>query len=129
MFPTHVFNFPNARLIDEVVKQTRIVVDDFNIHRLFVTCFLLSFKINEDDPPRSSEIAKTGGYMLFSERLLFLLLIHICCTTHRLLLSELNSLEIKTLKMVNWSLIILPKNYELYCRLMVDYHRQRQRID
>ena len=78
--------------IDKICETSNLILTNINIHRLLLSCFLLSIKFNEDDYYSNEYYAKVGGISL----------------------DELNKLEETILSLLDFSLFIDDELYDNY---------------
>jgi len=83
--------------IDRASKNdASMAVCELNVHRLLIVASMLAAKFNDDAYYSNSYYATVGGISL----------------------KELNALEARFLKIMNWKLLVSPKDYELYHSLV-----------
>ena len=78
--------------IDRVIQRQDFVINSLNIHRIIITSVMLSAKFFDDHYFKNAFYAKVGG---------------VPC-------SEINSLEVEFLFLLNFSLHVSPDNYARY---------------
>jgi hypothetical protein len=78
--------------IDRVIQRQDFVINSLNIHRIIITSVMLSAKFFDDHYFKNAFYAKVGG---------------VPC-------SEINSLEVEFLFLINFSLHVSPDNYARY---------------
>ena len=78
--------------IDKICETSNLILTKVNIHRLLLSCFLMSIKFNEDDYYSNEYYAKVGGVSL----------------------DELNKLEETILSLLDFSLFIDDELYDNY---------------
>jgi hypothetical protein len=78
--------------IDKLCESSNLILTRMNIHRLLLSCFVISIKFNEDDYYSNEYYAKVGGVSL----------------------CELNKLEETILSLLDFSLFIDDELYDNY---------------
>ena len=82
--------------LDSVCKTMDMMVTKKNMHRLFLTSIMISRKILEDDVYKNGDVAAVGGVSL----------------------QEMNTLEMKMLKALDYKLQVSDVSLHQYCCLM-----------
>lgn len=85
--------------LDRLAQKKRLVVSALNIHRLVIVLIMIAAKFHDDLFYNNSFYAKLGG----------------------LSLSELNKLEVETLKLLHFSLVVSPDEMRRYVNMMQSY--------
>jgi len=91
--------------MDRVSKiDPNLALSLMNAHRLLATCAMVAAKYNDDAYYSNSYYAKVGG----------------------LTLKELNMLEARLIKLLDWKLLVSPEEYQLYHDLVCQANRSAQ---
>ena len=87
--------------IDKICENSNVQLTMENIHRLILTCVVVSIKYNEDDYYSNEYYAKVGGITL----------------------KELNQLEHNMLELLNFDVFVDDDVYESYENQIKEYGR------
>ena len=87
--------------IDRVIQRQNFVINSLNVHRIIITSVMLSAKFFDDHYFKNAFYAKVGG---------------VPCT-------EMNSLEVEFLFLINFSLHVTPDNYSRYYTELCNHAR------
>ena len=80
--------------MDRLCKKKKIMLTEFNVHRIFFCCIIIAVKFNEDKYYTNKYYSKIGGMDL----------------------KQLNEMEMELLISINFDLFIESKVYDKYYR-------------
>jgi len=78
--------------VDKLIQTQGLFINSYNIHRILLISVMVAAKLYDDTTYNNKYYARVGGIAL----------------------SELNALEAKYLRMINYNLVVCPEEFELY---------------